>query len=65
MIKMKKLVFKKWVNWLFVGVAIISAITMCGDCEDLSVLFVSKAIAGIVFYISCKLLMKHGRREVL
>ena len=62
---MKRLVFKKWVNWLLVGVALISIMAMTGECENGFTFIASKAVALVVFYISYKLLAKYGRHEVL
>ena len=62
---MKKLVFKKWVNWLMVGVMLLSVMALAGECENTFTFIVSKGIALIVVFITYKLLAKFGRREVL
>lgn len=62
---MKRLVFKKWVNWLMVGVMVLAAMSLTGECENTITFIASKGIALGVVYISGKLLAKFGRREVL
>ena len=62
---MKRLVFKKWVNWLLIGVAFISIMAMVGECENGTTFIVSKGIALVTFYVSYKLLSKFGRHEAL
>jgi len=62
---MKRMVFKKWVNWLIVGVMLLSIMTIAGECESTIIFIASKGIAVIVFYASYKLLAKFGRHEVL
>ena len=62
---MKRLVFKKWVNWLILGVAFISAMSLAGECEDTLTFIVSKLVALVVLFATYKLFAKFGRREVL
>ena len=62
---MKRLVFKKWVNWLILGVAFISAMSLGGECEDTITFIVSKLVALVVLFATYKLLAKFGRHEVL
>lgn len=60
---MKRIVFKKWVNWLVLGVAVLSAMSLIGECEHGFI--ISKIVGLGVFYASYKLLVKFGRHEVL
>lgn len=62
---MKRLVFKKWVNWLIVGVMVLAAMSLVGECENAMMFIVSKAVALGVIYATGKLLAKYGRHEVL
>ena len=62
---MKRLVFKKWVNCLIVGVMVLAAMSLTGECENTMVFIVSKAVALGVVYVTGKLLTKFGRHEVL
>lgn len=62
---MKRLVFKKWVNWLIVGVMLLAVMTLGGECESTMMFLATKGIALGVIYITFKLLAKFGRHEVL
>ena len=62
---MKRMVFKKWVNWLFVAIMILAVMSLTGECESMMMFIITKAIALVVVYITCKLLAKFGRHEVL
>lgn len=62
---MKRIVFKKWVNWLIVGVMVLAVMSLVGECENTTTFIVSKGVALFVVYITGKLLAKFGRREVL
>lgn len=62
---MKKIVFKKWVNWLIVGVMVLAVMSLVGECENTTTFIVSKGVALFVVYVTVKLLAKFGRREVL
>lgn len=62
---MKKIVFKKWVNWLIVGVMVLAVMSLVGECENTTTFIVSKGVALFVVYVTGKLLAKFGRREVL
>lgn len=62
---MKRLVFKKWVNWLIVGVMVLAIMTLIGECENTMMFIGSKAVALLVVYVTGKLLAKFGRHEVL
>lgn len=62
---MKRLVFKKWVNWLIVGVMLLAVMSLTGECESMTTFIVSKGVALGVVYITSKLLAKFGRHEVL
>jgi len=62
---MKRLVFKKWVNWLIVGVAVLSAMSLIGECEGTFMFIITKVFGLGVLYGSYKLLAKFGRHEVL
>lgn len=62
---MKRLVFKKWVNWLVFGLMILSVFTLAGECEDTLMFVATKGIACLVLVIGFKLLAKYGRSEVL
>jgi hypothetical protein len=62
---MKRLVFKKWVNWLMVGVMVLAVMSLTVECESTMAFIVSKAVALGVVYVTGKLLAKFGRHEVL
>ena len=62
---MKRLVFKKWVNWLIVGVMVLAVMSLTGECENTTMFIVSKVVSLVVVYITGKLLARYGRREVL
>lgn len=62
---MKRLVFKKWVNWLFVGVMLLAVMSLVGECENTMTFIISKGVALVVVYVTGKLLVKFGRHEVL
>lgn len=62
---MKRIVFKKWVNWLIVGVMVLAVMSLVGECENTTTFIVSKGVALFVVYVTGKLLAKFGRREVL
>lgn len=62
---MKRIVFKKWVNWLVLGVAVLSAMSLIGECEGAFMFIITKVFGLGVFYASYKLLVKFGRHEVL
>jgi len=62
---MKKLVLKKWVNWLVLGVAVLSTMSLVGECDNWIMFIGSKIVALGIFYASYKLLAKFGRHEVL
>jgi hypothetical protein len=64
-VNMKRLVFKKWVNWLIVGIMLLAVMILIGECENTITFIVSKGIALGVVYVTGKLLAKFGRREVL
>ena len=62
---MKKLVFKKWVKWFLAGLMLVCILVVGGECENTTPFIVTKTIATLVFYLSFKLLIKFGTREVL
>lgn len=62
---MKRLVFKKWVNWLIVGVMVLAVMSLTGECENTTMFIVSKVVSLAVVYTTGKLLARYGRREVL
>ena len=62
---MKRLVFKKWVNWLIVGVMVLAVMSLTGECENTTMFIVSKVVSLVVVYTTGKLLARYGRREVL
>ena len=62
---MKRIVFKKWVNWLIVGIMVLAVMSLVGECENTATFIVSKGVALFVVYVTGKLLAKFGRREVL
>ena len=62
---MKRKVFKKWVNWLIVGIMLLAVMTLVGECESTTIFITSKVAALVVVYVAGKLLAKYGRREVL
>lgn len=62
---MKRLVFKKWVNWLVFGLMILSVFTLAGECEDTLMFIATKGIACLVLVAGFKLITKYGRNEVL
>lgn len=62
---MKRLVFKKWVNWLVVGVMVLATMTLVGECENTTMFIASKGVALGVVYVTGKLLAKYGRHEAL
>jgi len=62
---MKRIVFKRWVNWLLIGVMLLGVMALVGECEDGMMFIASKVVALGVVYATGKLLAKYGRHEVL
>lgn len=62
---MKRLVFKKWVNWLVVGLMMLSVFTLAGECENTLMFIATKGIAIVVLLTGFKLLFKFGRKEII
>ena len=62
---MKKVVFKKWVNWLVFGLMILSVFTLAGECESTLMFIATKGIACLVLVVGFKLLSRFGRKEIL
>ncbi len=62
---MKRLVFKKWVNWLIVAIMFLAVMTLAGECESTTTFIISKSVALLIVYLTGILLAKYGRHEVL
>ena len=56
---MKKLKFRKWVQYLLIIIFIIAFIICCSDCEDTNVYVISHAIAIAVIIADEYLLVKY------
>lgn len=58
---MKKLVFKKWVQNLLLGIGIIVIIISASEVEALSSFILIHGICGLILTLICVLLFKYGR----
>ena len=62
---MKRLVFKKWVNWLILGIMLLCCLVMAGECESTVMFILTKLGAMVIFGLSGYLYFKFGRKEIL
>ena len=58
---MKKLVFKKWVQNLLLGIGVIAIIISASEVEVLSSFIIIHGICGLILTLICVLLFKYGR----
>lgn len=58
---MKKLVLKKWVQNLLLGIAFIVIIISASEIEDLSSFIIIHGICGLILTLVAILLFKYGR----
>ena len=58
---MKKLVFKKWVQNLLLGISVIVIIISASEVEALSSFIILHAICGLILTLIAVLLFKYGR----
>lgn len=62
---MKRLVLKDWISYLLVGVMVLAFISLGGECVDLSIFVISKAIALVVMIGCYKILDKYASSKLL
>ena len=58
---MKKLVFKKWVQNLLLGIGVIVIIISASETEALSSFIIIHGICGLILTLIAVLLFKYGR----
>lgn len=58
---MKKLVFKKWVDYLMVVIQFILFLILAGEVDNMKVFVISKLIAMIIFIFNHMLMVKYSR----
>lgn len=57
----KKLVFKKWVEYLLIIISLLAFFILGADSEDLKFFIVSKLICITIIGVNTELLLKYGR----
>lgn len=58
---MKKLYFKKWVEYSLIIINILLYASLAGDTDNIFIFIASKLIASVLFAFNYKLLEKYGR----
>ena len=57
----KKVIFKKWVEYILLSIQFILILTLGAECDNFIIFSLSKVISLLLFYMNHKIIVKYTR----